>query len=69
MEVDRVAGGKIEGRLINEPVDLGDLKKNAKVEVELGRVEDWVIFRGDKMDGNFTTPVVQKIQEERLQKR
>jgi uncharacterized protein YegJ (DUF2314 family) len=57
VEVDRITEGRIEGRLGNDPVDLGDWKLGSKVELEVDRVEDWVFQRRGEMVGLFTGPV------------
>ena len=69
VEVDRISTGKIEGRLANEPVDLGDLKLDSKVEVETSQVEDWAYSRGSETVGQFTVPVLLEIEEQRSGKK
>jgi uncharacterized protein YegJ (DUF2314 family) len=65
IEVDRISGDKIEGRLGNDPVELGDLKIGSKVEIETNQVEDWAILRDDAPVGMFTMPVIEQIERER----
>jgi uncharacterized protein YegJ (DUF2314 family) len=69
VEVDRVSMGKIEGRLGNDPVNLGDLKLGSKVEVPTDSIEDWVYLRNGNPIGEFTGPVIQKIVRERSKKK
>lgn len=57
VEVAQIAAGKIEGRLGNDPVDLGDLRLGSMVEVEVDQVEDWVFRRGDELVGFFSRSV------------
>jgi uncharacterized protein YegJ (DUF2314 family) len=65
VEVDRISMGRIEGRLGNDPVDLGDLEIGSEVEIETGEVEDWVFMRNGGPVGLFTVPVIQRIEQER----
>jgi len=65
VEVDSISAGKIEGRLGNDPVDLGDFKIGSKVEIETSRVEDWVFMRSGAPVGLLTVPVIQQIERER----
>lgn len=65
VDVERISAGKIEGRLGNEPVDLGDLKIGSKVEVETDQVEDWAFLQRGEPVGMFTVPVFQQILQER----
>jgi uncharacterized protein YegJ (DUF2314 family) len=69
VEVDRITGNKVEGRLGNEPVDLSELKIGSPVEIDDARVEDWVYFRNDTPAGMFTVPVIQAITRERAAKK
>ncbi len=69
VEVDRISDGKVEGRLGNDPVDLGDLKIGSRVEVQTGEVEDWVFLRNQSPVGMFTVPVIQQIERERSGKK
>lgn len=50
--------GRLHGRLANHPVDLGDLRFGADVEIEAERVSDWAIRSTDGMYGSFTTRVM-----------
>lgn len=69
VEVDRISDGKIEGRLGNDPVDLGDLKIGSKVEVEISQLKDWVFLRNQAPVGLFTVPVIQQMEHERSAKK
>ncbi len=64
VQVDQITGSKIEGRLGNDPVDLGNLKLGSKVEVERAQVEDWAFLRNGAPVGLFTIPVIQQIEQE-----
>jgi uncharacterized protein YegJ (DUF2314 family) len=65
VEVARITGSQIEGRLGNDPVDLADLKLGSKVEVERSQVEDWAFLRNGSPVGLFTVAVIQQIEQDR----
>lgn len=58
IEVDGVGDHRIDGRLGNEPVNLGGMKLGDRVDVAPSQVEDWVIVRGGSPVGLFTARTV-----------
>ena len=60
IEVDGVTDDRVEGRLGNEPVNLGGMKIGDRVDVALSDVEDWVVVRGGQPTGLFTARTVGK---------
>jgi len=69
IEVDRISAGKIQGRLANEPVNLGDMKIGAAVQFDIDRVEDWGYMRDGRPVGMFTLLAIEQIQQERREKK
>lgn len=63
--VDRIADNLIEGRLGNDPVDLGSLHIDSPVSVPTSEIADWVYFRGEEPVGLFSVQALQQIQAER----
>lgn len=57
--------GKFTGTLANEPVDLGELVLGSKVTFDRKKVKDWYIDDGKSIKGNFTAPVMEKVQKSR----
>jgi uncharacterized protein YegJ (DUF2314 family) len=63
--VDRIAGGRIEGRIGNDPVELEGLRYGSNVELKPEEVEDWAFARDGEGFGMFTVPVLTRIARER----
>jgi uncharacterized protein YegJ (DUF2314 family) len=64
VHVDSITPERIEGRLANDPLDLGDLKYDSKVEVKANSTEDWTFVKDGKSLGRFTPPVMEEIEKE-----
>jgi uncharacterized protein YegJ (DUF2314 family) len=58
IEVDDIAEARVDGRLGNEPVNLGGMKIGDRVDVALSEVEDWVMVRNGEPAGAFTARTV-----------
>jgi uncharacterized protein YegJ (DUF2314 family) len=65
IEVASILPNSVQGRLSNDPVSLGDLKRGSSVEVNRSEVEDWGFLRKRKPVGLFTVPVFEQIAKER----
>ena len=48
------SGGKFQGVIANEPVNLPDYKVDSKVTVDKAKVEDWMIEKNGKFEGGYT---------------
>jgi len=62
--VDTVEDGRVNGRLGNDPVDLGDLKEGSPVSVPVVEINDWVFLREGQPHGLFTPKVLEAIHAE-----
>ena len=54
MQVQR-SGGKISGRLANEPYDLPKLNRGSPVSFSEDRISDWMLVIDGRTYGSFTT--------------
>lgn len=62
ISVDKLEGDTIQGRIDNDPVNLGDLKSGDAISVSVDEVNDWVFSNGEVINGMFTTKVLLKRQ-------
>lgn len=69
IEVDQILPERIEGRLGNEPVNLGDLRLGSRINVEKSEIEDWAYMRGETRVGMFIFGAMQQIEAEKTPKR
>jgi uncharacterized protein YegJ (DUF2314 family) len=60
VEVLKIDGEKIEGKLSNEPNTIKKLKLNDKVTVKVADVQDWIYSDGEKMVGGFSAKVLEE---------
>jgi uncharacterized protein YegJ (DUF2314 family) len=65
IEVESILPNSVQGRLSNDPVSLGDLKRGSSIQVNRSEVEDWAFFRKGNPVGLFTVPVFKQIEKER----
>jgi uncharacterized protein YegJ (DUF2314 family) len=55
-------GGKIFGRISNEPVDLKTVKRGQRIEIVEDQISDWTYLRDGKIVGNFTVrPILNRL--------
>jgi uncharacterized protein YegJ (DUF2314 family) len=55
--VDVAENGSITGILINEPIDVPNLRHGSSMTVAPGQITDWSYWNGETLYGNFTTRV------------
>jgi uncharacterized protein YegJ (DUF2314 family) len=67
MEVARIEGDFIHGRLSNDPNGVKGLKLHDAVSLRVSQVQDWVYADSGRMHGGFTVAVLQQIDRERQQ--
>jgi len=65
VEVDTIEGNAIQGRLGNDPVDLGTLKLGSAVSVNVSDIQDWAYIQDGEPVGLFSVKAIQQIQSER----
>jgi uncharacterized protein YegJ (DUF2314 family) len=66
IDVDRIENDRVQGRLGNEPMDLGGLRIGSAVEVPVSDVRDWVYVVDGQPRGMFGTKVLVEIQRGRV---
>lgn len=54
----RLVGGRVHGVLSNEPVHMRALRLGDPVTFEESQISDWMIVRGGRIYGSFTTRVL-----------
>jgi uncharacterized protein YegJ (DUF2314 family) len=64
IEVERIDGAIIHGKLANDPVALGDMKIEDPVTVSIDQLNDWNYLTKDEMKGGFTVQVLREASEE-----
>jgi uncharacterized protein YegJ (DUF2314 family) len=69
IEIESIVDDRIQGRLANEPADLGPMKLGDRVVVDRDKVEDWAYQDGENTVGAFTAEIVYRIGEEIAAKR
>jgi uncharacterized protein YegJ (DUF2314 family) len=60
IEVSNFEADKVVGELANQPQDIPELSKGARVIVSCAEISDWVYWVGDKVVGGFTLAVLQR---------
>jgi uncharacterized protein YegJ (DUF2314 family) len=60
VEVDRIDGETIAGRVSNDPGDVPNVKCGDSVTVKIADVEDWIYQDGTRMAGGFTAEVLKR---------
>lgn len=55
--------GKFKGKLANTPLDLPGRKMGDPVEATKENISDWMIMDGEKMEGGYTSKLLQERQE------
>lgn len=64
LTVTEIEGDKVRGTVGNQPVRLKGFELDKAVEIRATDVEDWLYFRGSKLNGGFTVKVVTTRMEE-----
>ena len=58
IDVESVDGASVRGRLGNDPVDLGSMKRGDPVTIDISAVEDWMYVLTDQPVGGFSVAAV-----------
>ncbi len=66
VEVERMDGQTIWGKLANEPHKISGKKLGDPVAVPIGDVEDWIYHDGKTMIGGFTSKILQARREREM---
>jgi uncharacterized protein YegJ (DUF2314 family) len=64
IEVDRIEGETVHGKLANDPVALGEMKLGDTVKVPLATLNDWNYVADGKLEGGFTVKVLREASGE-----
>jgi len=62
-------GGKIFGRISNEPVDLKNVRLGQRIEIAESQISDWTYLRAGKIVGNFTVrPILKRLPPQEVER-